>query len=61
MIVAVVAVGMMTMAVDDVVDVAVVLDGFVAAARTVDVLRIVTFANVGNAGFRAHAHSYGPG
>ena len=48
----------MAMTVDDVVDVIVVLHGFVTAARTVDVLRIVTFANMGGAG--AHVPSYGP-
>jgi len=59
-IVAVRAVGVMTVAVDDVVDVIFVLHRFVAARRAVDVLGVVTFANMGGAGFGAHALSYGP-
>ena len=50
----------MTMTVDDVVDVIGVFHRFVAARGTMDVLRIVTFANMGDAGFGAHAISYGP-
>jgi len=45
-IVAVRAVDVMAVTIDDVVDVTVVLHRVVAAARTVDVLRIVTFANM---------------
>ena len=60
MIVAVRAVGVVTMTVDDVVDVVFVLHRFVAARRAVDVLGIVTFADMGGAGFGAHALSYGP-
>jgi hypothetical protein len=59
-VVAVIDVAVMAVTFDDVVDVTVVLDGLVTALRTMDVLRIVTFANVGNAGCGAHAHSYGP-
>ena len=59
MIVAVRAVDVMAMTVDDVVDVAVVLDRVVAALRAVDVLRIVTFAIV-TAVVRAHVSFYGP-
>jgi len=58
-IVAVRAVDVMAMTVDDVVDVAVVLDRVVAALRAVDVLRIVTFAIV-TAVVRAHVSFYGP-
>ena len=58
-IVAVRAVDVVAMTVDDVVDVAVVLHGVVAAARTVRVLRIVTFAIV-TAVVRAHVSLYGP-
>jgi hypothetical protein len=58
-IVAVPGVDVMAMAVDDVVDVAVVLERLVPALRTVDVLRIVTLANV-IAVLRAHASLYGP-
>ena len=46
MIVAVTFVGVMTVAFDDVVDVIVVLHRNVSALRAVDVLRIVTFANM---------------
>ncbi len=53
-----VAVGVMAMAFDDVVDVILVLDRGMTAARTMDVLLIVTFANVGGAG-SAHVSSYG--
>jgi hypothetical protein len=60
-VVAVAFVDVVAMAVDHVVDVTVVLHGGVTAARTVDVLRIVTFANMGDAGLGAHAYSYGPG
>ena len=60
MIVAVRAVDVMAMAVDDVVDVTVVLHRVVPAARAVDVLRIVTLANV-TAGGVAHTLLYGPG
>lgn len=59
MIVAVPVVSVMPVVVDDVIDVIVVLHRVVAAARAVDVLRIVTFANV-IAVFRAHASLYGP-
>lgn len=59
MIVAVRAVDVMAVTIDDVVDVPVVLNGLVAAARTVRVLRIVTLTNV-VAVFRAHASFYGP-
>ena len=68
MIVAVRAVDVMAMAVaggagahveDDVVDVTVVLYRVVAALGAVDVLRIVTLANV-IAILRAHASLYGP-
>jgi hypothetical protein len=58
-IVAVAGVNVMTMAVDDVIDVTVVFDRLVPALRTVDVLRIVTLANV-IAVLRAHASLYGP-
>ena len=60
MIVAMTGVRVMTMTFDHVVDVVAVLHGLVAAGRAVDVLRIMTFANMGNAGFRAHALSYEP-
>ncbi len=46
MIVAVTFVDVMTMTLDDVVDVVAVLHRGVTALRTVDVLRIVTFANM---------------
>lgn len=59
MIVAVPVVNVVAMPVDDVVDVTVVLDRVVAAARAVDVLRIVTLANV-IAILRAHVSLYGP-
>ncbi len=59
MIVAVRAVNVMAVAVHDVVDVIVVLHRVVAAARAVDVLRIVTLANV-IAVLRAHVSLYGP-
>jgi hypothetical protein len=58
-IVAVRAVDVMAVVIDDIIDVPVVLDGLVAAARTVDVLRIVTLTIV-VAVFRAHASFYGP-
>jgi len=58
-IVAVRAVDVMAVTIDDVVDVTVVLHRVVAAAQTVDVLRIVTFAIV-TAVVRAHASFYGP-
>jgi hypothetical protein len=51
---------MMAMTVDDVVDVVVVLDRLVTTFRAVDVLRIVTFADV-IAGGGAHVGIYGPG
>jgi len=58
-IVAVRAVDVMAVTLDDVVDVPVVLHRDVSAVRTVDVLRIVTLANV-IAILRAHASLYGP-
>jgi hypothetical protein len=45
-IVAVAFVNVVAVTLDDVVDVIAVLHGRVAALRTVDVLRIVTFANM---------------
>lgn len=60
MIVAVILVDVVAVPVDDVVDVIAVLHGLVAALRTVDVLRIVTLANV-TAGGVAHTLFYGPG
>ncbi len=45
-IVAVAVVDVMAMAFDDVVDVVAMLHRFVTALRAVDVLRIVTFANM---------------
>ena len=59
MIVAVRAVDVMAVSIDDVVDVPVVLNGLVPAARTVNVLRVVTLTNV-VAVLRAHASFYGP-
>ena len=59
MIVAVPAMNVMAMAVDDVIDMTVVLHRVVPTLRTVDVLRIVTVANV-IAVLRAHASFYGP-
>jgi hypothetical protein len=59
-IVAVRAVDMMAMTIDDVIDVPVVFDRVVPALRAVDVLRVVTFAIV-TAVVRAHASFYGPG
>jgi hypothetical protein len=59
-IVAVTGVDVVAMAVDDVVDVTVVLHRVVPTFRTVDVLRIVTLANV-IAVLRAHVSFYGPG
>jgi hypothetical protein len=53
-----IAVNVVAMIVDDVVDVIVVLHRAVAAIFAVDVLRIVTFANMGGAG-SVHASSYG--
>jgi len=58
-IVAVRAVDVMAMTFHDVVEVTVVFDRVVAALRTVDVLRIVTLANV-IAVLRAHDSFYGP-
>ena len=57
MVVAVIAVNVVAVAVHDVVDVVVVLHRLMTALRAVDVLRIVTFADM-VAG--AHALSYGP-
>ena len=59
MIVAVRAVDVMAVTIDDVVDVTVVLNRLVPAARPVRVLRIVTLTNV-VAVFRAHVSFYGP-
>ena len=59
MIVAVRAVDVMAMTIDDVIDVPVVLHRRVAAVGAVDVLRIVTLANV-IAVLRAHVSLYGP-
>jgi len=58
-IVAVAVVNVMTMTVDDVIDVVVVLHAAMTAARTVGVLRIVTFANMLTVG-GAHISVYGP-
>ena len=59
MIVAMRAVNVMAVTFDDVVDVPVVLHGLVSAARTMNVLRIVTLTNM-IAVLRAHASFYGP-
>ncbi len=60
MIVAVTLMDVVAVPVDDVVDVVTVLHRRVSAFRTVDVLRIVTLANV-TAGGVAHTLFYGPG
>jgi hypothetical protein len=57
-IVAVVVVGVMTVTLDDVVDVVIVLDRGMTARGAMDVAGVVTFANVGNAGCGAHVLSY---
>jgi hypothetical protein len=59
-IVAVTFVDVMAMAVDDVVDVVLVLDRFVPTFRAMNVLGIVTFTDV-VAGGGAHVSFYGPG
>lgn len=59
MIVAVTFVGVVTMTVDDVVDVVLVLDRFVTTFHTMNVLGIVTFTDV-VAGGGAHVPFYGP-
>ena len=59
-VVAVIAVRVVAVTFDDVIDVIAVHDRPVTALRAVDVLRIVTFADV-IAVLRAHASMYGPG
>jgi hypothetical protein len=59
-VVAVAFVHVVPVAIDDIIHVVVVADRLVAAARPVDVLGIMTFADVGDTGGLAHAHGYAP-